>query len=101
MLFLHMIDEAREIAGVPFVITSGFRTDSHNKEVRGVRGSAHTKGLAADIRYRRPRELAYILRGVFAAGFGRTGIGPNFVHIDIDYSKPVVYWDYQGVEHVA
>ena len=31
--FLAMLDEARDCAGIPFVITSGFRSVSHNKSL--------------------------------------------------------------------
>ena len=44
-----MLDEMSEDAGFPFKITSGYRTESHNKKVGGVSSSSHTKGLAVDI----------------------------------------------------
>jgi zinc D-Ala-D-Ala carboxypeptidase len=31
--FLELLDEARDYAGIPFVITSGFRTVSYNREL--------------------------------------------------------------------
>ena len=33
--FLSMLDDARGIAGIPFVINSGFRSKSHNAYVFG------------------------------------------------------------------
>ena len=47
--FLQRLDRARELAGVPFVINSGFRCAKHNKKIGGVPNSAHLRGLAADI----------------------------------------------------
>jgi len=47
--FLQMIDNARSIAGIPFAITSGYRTEAHNKKVGGVADSSHCQGWAADI----------------------------------------------------
>ena len=47
--FLFKLDEARMLAGTPFKITSGYRTEAHNKKVGGVKGSSHTKGCAVDI----------------------------------------------------
>jgi hypothetical protein len=44
--FLLKLDKARGIAGVPFKINSGYRTESHNKKVGGTPNSAHTKGFA-------------------------------------------------------
>ena len=47
--FLAKLEIAREYAGTPFRITSGYRTAERNKQVGGVPDSAHTKGHAADI----------------------------------------------------
>jgi len=47
--FLHKLDEARAIAGVPFSITSGYRSKKHNATVGGRVGSSHLKGVAVDI----------------------------------------------------
>ena len=47
--FLAKLEKAREIAGIPFKITSGYRTKTHNEEVGGVPNSSHLIGVAADI----------------------------------------------------
>ena len=97
--FLEKIDKARELAGVPFVITSGYRCPKHNKEVGGKPDSAHTKGLAADIKCIRSRDRFKIIKALIDAGFTRFGIGKNFIHADIDSSKPQeVVWTYYGKE---
>ena len=44
------LDAARGLAGVPFSITSGFRTPAENVAVGGVPNSAHLKGEAADLK---------------------------------------------------
>jgi uncharacterized protein YcbK (DUF882 family) len=93
--FLSMIDEARDLAGVPFKITSGYRTIAHNKKVGGAVKSSHTTGYAADIAA--PNSLARyaIIRGAIMAGFNRIGVGRTFVHIDSDPYKPSgVIWHY-------
>ena len=46
---LLMIDRARALYGKPIVVTSGFRTESHNEKVGGVSSSSHLKGLAIDV----------------------------------------------------
>ena len=46
---IKMLDKARSIYGKPIYVTSGYRTELHNKEVGGVSNSSHLKGLAADI----------------------------------------------------
>ncbi len=42
------LEEARKKLGKPMVITSGYRTPSHNKAVGGAPKSYHLKGMAAD-----------------------------------------------------
>lgn len=90
-----LLDKAREIAGVPFVINSGYRTSQYNKEVGGVENSAHTLGLAVDLRCRNSTERFKIVKALMEAGFTRIGIGDTFVHCDLDKSKPQeVIWLY-------
>jgi len=93
--FLSMLDLARTIAGIPFVITSGYRCKKHNKEIGGVPDSAHTKGLASDIRVNNSIERYMIVISLLQAGFNRIGIGSDFIHVDCDESKPqYVIWTY-------
>ena len=46
---INMAEEIRQKLGVPVRINSGYRCETHNKNVGGVKGSKHTKGLAADL----------------------------------------------------
>ena len=92
---LIMLDNARSIAGVPFRITSGYRTKQHNKKVGGVNGSSHTKGLAVDIAVLSGSMRYRILDALFSVGFNRIGISSNFIHCDIDEDKiQNVIWTY-------
>lgn len=79
--FLARLRLAREIAGVPFVINSGFRCASHNKEV-GSTSLNHVEGKAADIRVIDGPTRGKILRGLYEAGFKRIGITKTFIHAD-------------------
>jgi len=93
--FVYMLDSARTIAGVPFKINSGYRSSEHNYLVGGVDNSAHTKGLAADIKVRNGRERKKILEALQYVGFNRFGIGKTFIHVDTDSTKPAnVVWVY-------
>lgn len=93
---LGMLNEARETAGVPFVITSGFRCEEHNANVGGTKGSAHTLGYAVDIAATNSRNRLVIVQALLKAGFNRIGIAKTFVHVDVDESKPQnVMWVYQ------
>lgn len=103
--FIRRLEAARVIAGHPFRITSGYRTEAHNTRIGGVPGSAHTKGMAADIstsgltRARRNR----IIAALGAAGFQRIGEADSFLHVDIDTSKPTpAFWAYTATRpHIA
>lgn len=92
---VRMLDKARGYAGIPFVITSGYRSKAHNKRVGGVPNSAHTKGLAVDLRARTSKDRFTIISALIKAGFSRIGIGRTFIHADIDSSKSAqVAWLY-------
>ena len=46
---INMCQEIRDYLGVPIRVNSGYRCETHNKNVGGVKGSKHTKGFAADL----------------------------------------------------
>lgn len=85
--FLEMLDEARTVAGIPFVITSGYRTEEWNEIVGGTSDSSHMKGCAADIACASSRDRFLILCSLVEAGFDRIGIGEDFIHVDSDWEK--------------
>ena len=88
--FLSRLDAAREIAGIPFVVTSAARCLKHNKAVGGVDSSAHTKGLAVDMAFKDSHSCYIILRALYDVGFKRIGINfaKSFIHCDVDETKP-------------
>ena len=86
-LLVEMLDEARQFAGIPFVITSGLRTQERNSEVGGAPTSAHLTGHAVDIRCPTSRHRHKILEAALMVGFRRVGIGRGFVHLDTDSAK--------------
>ncbi|PSL06543.1 D-Ala-D-Ala carboxypeptidase family metallohydrolase [Cecembia rubra] len=88
---LLMLDSAREIAGIPFRINSGFRTKKHNDAVGGSKNSSHMKGYAADIATD-PETQSQVIEACKKAGFRRIGIYRNFVHVDNDPDKPDAQW---------
>lgn len=85
--FLNMLDNARDIAGVPFVINSGYRCQEYNKRIGGVNGSAHTHGVAADIKVSDNMARYFIFNALLEAGFNRIGVYSSFIHVDCDVSK--------------
>ena len=93
--FLTKLDNAREIAGIPFKINSGFRTPDHNVDVKGSLNSSHLRGLATDIFCNDSRSRKLIISALMAVGFHRIGIGSNFIHVDDDPEKDKdVIWIY-------
>ena len=92
--FLNKIDEAREIAGIPFKINSGYRSENWNAKVGGRVGSSHLKGCAADIHCNTSYERGLIIRALIAAGFSRLGVAKTFIHADCDHSKQDCIWLY-------
>lgn len=92
--FLYKLEHARELAAIPFKITSGYRTADHNKSVGGVPNSSHLIGVAADIAVGSGNERYIILNALIRAGFSRIGVAKNFIHCDTDISKPNSVWTY-------
>lgn len=95
--FVAKLDLARKVAGVPFIIASGFRTPENNKSVIGaVPDSAHLKGVAVDLVVKDDSALSRVIEGAFSAGIDRIGIyfdrsepqpRPTHVHLDDDTEK--------------
>lgn len=82
------LDEARDLAGISFVITSGTRTPAHNKSVGGASNSAHLTGEGCDIRCRNNEERHKMLRALFLVGINRVGIYDSHIHCDISKTLP-------------
>jgi zinc D-Ala-D-Ala carboxypeptidase len=92
--FLTRLDEAREYAGIPFIINSAYRSPSHSLSIKNP-SSSHIKGLAVDIQATTSRQRGLILDGLRAVGFDRIGIANTFIHVDMDSNKdPDVTWLY-------
>ena len=98
--FLALLDEARHIAGVPFKVNSGYRTQAHHNSLtkRGfktAKNSAHLRGFAADIHAPDSRTRYAILQALIKVGFNRIGVANTFIHVDNDPSLPEeVIWTY-------
>lgn len=92
--FVDLLDKARGLAGVPFIITSGYRTTAENATVGGVSDSAHETGLAADLLIKDSISGEKINAALHQVGFKRFGYyRDGHLHVDMDYSKPTpCYW---------
>lgn len=89
------LDNARYQAGIPFVLNSAFRSVAYEKSKGRNANSAHTRGLAVDIRCNTSQNRMKILKSLLDNGFNRIGIGKTYIHADIDKSLPQnVVWHY-------
>ena len=92
--FLAKLDEAREFAGIPFIINSAYRSPSHPESIKNPT-SSHIKGLAVDISAKDSITRFKVLDALIAVGFNRIGIAGTFIHVDLDYDKSQnVIWTY-------
>ena len=92
--FLAKLDEAREYAGIPFIINSAYRSPQHPESIKNPT-SSHIKGLAVDISVKDSRTRFLILDALLAVGFSRIGVADSFIHVDLDFSKSQnVIWTY-------
>jgi hypothetical protein len=103
---IKMFDDARHIVEIEwneknpnnkiyFVVNSGYRSDSRNKEVGGVEKSAHRnkggqKSKAGDISWKNynTEQRAVIEEALRRVGFDRIGKYNTFIHADFDRSLP-------------
>ena len=95
--FIRKLDEARETAGIPFKVNSGYRTPFHNTMVGGVKDSSHMNipCCAVDIEAKDSKTRFLIISSAIKVGINRIGIGKNFIHLDSDITKSQdVTWHY-------
>lgn len=83
-----ILEIARKKIDKPIIITSGYRTVSHNKKVGGAKYSYHMRGMAADIRANgvTPKELAKVLNSIVPNSSGII-VYDNWVHFDTRIEK--------------
>jgi len=93
--FLLLLDKIRAEYGKPITINCAYRSPEYDKKQGRSGNSAHTRGLAVDIKCISSSNRAKLLHTIINNGVNRIGISPNFIHIDIDKSLPQdVIWTY-------
>lgn len=95
-VFVDMLEAARNFAGVPFVINSGYRCEKHNKAV-GSSADNHPSGEAADISCTEGPMRMKIIEALIRAGFRRIGFHKSFIHadrMDQSHGRPQSFWPY-------
>lgn len=85
---LWRLDEARQAAGVQFILTSAMRCPDHNKSEDGNSNSSHLRGYAVDIKAKDDHHRWRIIESLMLVGFNRIGItGGGNIHVDNDPDK--------------
>lgn len=97
MELVQMLDTARHTAGIPFIISSGYRCIKHNNNVGGVNDSQHIYGNAVDIIWKDYNQLYHMISALINVGINRIGINyqKKFIHVDISETKTNnIIWKY-------
>lgn len=97
--FMQRLDSAREDAGIPFVINSGYRCPEYDRSIGGA--GNHSVGKAADIRIPNSSNAWFlVISSLIKTGFTRIGISQDssFIHVDScderDGKNPMRLWFY-------
>ena len=95
-VLMMTLDRARHDLGVPFVVTSGWRSAEHNRAVGGAGDSAHLGGSAVDGYF---DGVSLFRQFVHLARYAFEGIGiypytnPPTMHVDVKVRTPgIVTW---------
>lgn len=83
-----ILQKIRTHFGKPVIINSAYRTEAHNKKIKGAAFSQHKYGLAADIHISgiAPRAIAAYVETLMPST-GGIGVYGSFVHIDVRKTK--------------
>lgn len=80
---LQILEDARQKAGIPFIIESAFRCPKHNIQVGGRPLSVHQVGRAVDIRARNGRWRYPMIKAFMKhTDIYRMGVAKSFIHVD-------------------
>lgn len=88
LTLVNQLQRARDLLGVPMIITSGCRCEKWNEKEGGSSTSAHLDGSASDISVESSENRYLLVCALLNAGFQRIGMGEGFLHVDIDYTRP-------------
>jgi len=83
---IHQLNKVRDSHGKPMIINSGYRCEKHNKKIGGSSNSAHTRGLAVDIKCDNSLDRFSLTKLFFSVGFKRICVYSGWIHVDVDES---------------
>lgn len=84
----EVLEKIREHFGKPVVVSSGYRTESHNAKNGGAAYSQHKYGMAADIAISgvKPEAVAAYAEKLLPTS-GGIGVYKSFCHVDVRETK--------------
>lgn len=90
--FIYKLQKLRTVLGIPFIISSGFRSPEYNAIKGGASSSLHLLGQAVDIDHTRwdGATKHRFISAASALGFS-IGIYPKHFHIDNRMSERVLW----------
>ena len=91
---------AQRMCGIPFTITSAYRSQAYERSKGRKGSSSHCRGLAVDVSTIDSHTRYKVLLGAALAGVPRIGVGKRFLHLDIDETKahPIIFHYYDPQE---
>lgn len=83
-ILVAVLQNVRDHFGKSVTISSGYRTDSHNKKCGGASYSQHKYGMAADIKVSgvKAKDVYNYLDDKYPNQYG-LGLDSNYVHVDV------------------
>ncbi len=90
----EMADAIRANAGIPLIVNSGARCAKRNAAIGASATSSHTLGLAVDFKCVDSASRFKLINTMIGLGVKRIGLHKDFIHFDVDNSKPDVVWFY-------
>lgn len=85
---VQLLDTARGLANIPFIITSGMRTMPENASIGGKVNSAHLTGEAVDLACSDASSRWLMLNSLLKVGFDRLEVASRHIHADISKTLP-------------
>lgn len=80
---LNILDTARQLSGLPFIVNSAFRTRKYEKSKGRSGESYHCKGLAVDIKCTDSVSRKCMIDALCVFPYVSIIIYPTFLHIDV------------------
>lgn len=93
--FMNKLDKTRELAGIPFLLSSAYRSPAWDK-YKGRSGNGdHTQGCGVDVVCNSSVTRMKILKAAIELGWTRIGVSSTFIHIGSGHNLPEnVIWLY-------